>query len=50
MDCKDNCKKEYSGRYDAYYCETCNRWLEDTCDEPECEFCAGRPLVPGKDE
>lgn len=46
MDCKETCKKEFSEEYDAYYCETCNQWLEDPCDDPTCEFCTARPLTP----
>jgi hypothetical protein len=48
MDSGHNCEetKAYSAEYDTYYCESCNEWLEDRCDEPECEFCTGRPPTP----
>jgi len=46
MPCDNNCKKAYSEQYDAYYCETCNKWTEDKCDDPECEFCLARPATP----
>ncbi len=46
MPCDDNCKKAYSEQYDAYYCENCNKWTEDKCDDPECEFCPARPATP----
>jgi uncharacterized protein (DUF1778 family) len=35
-----------SERWDAYYCPVCNEWLERRCDDPTCEFCAGRPERP----
>ena len=46
MPCGLDCKSTYSEEYDAQYCETCNEWLEDTCDDPTCEFCIKRPLTP----
>lgn len=36
--------QKYSEQYDAYYDEQTNEWLEDTCDDPECEYCVGRPV------
>jgi hypothetical protein len=36
----------YSVRWDAFYCPTCNKWLEGRCYDDECEFCAERPLEP----
>jgi hypothetical protein len=38
--------KNYSKEYDAYYCEKCNAWLEDVCDDPKCEYCVNRPKNP----
>jgi len=35
-----------SEEHDAYYCPACNQWLENKCDDPACEFCAGRPERP----
>jgi hypothetical protein len=32
--------------YDAYYCEKCNAWLEEACDDPNCMFCKNRPEKP----
>lgn len=32
--------------YDALYCPNCNEWKEEACDNPNCEYCAGRPLKP----
>lgn len=36
----------YSQRYDSFFCMPCNRWLEQQCSEPVCEFCAGRAKEP----
>jgi hypothetical protein len=44
MDC--NSKKCYSEQYDAHFCETCNKWLEEPCADPTCEFCTIRPEKP----
>ena len=48
MDSGHNCEltQKYSVEYDTYYCEECNKWLEDTCDDRECLFCPSRPLTP----
>ena len=35
-----------SERYDAYYCASCNIWLEGGCGDLECEFCSNRPINP----
>ena len=34
---------QYSNKYDSYYCELCNKWLEEKCSDTECDFCAIRP-------
>lgn len=51
MDSGHNCEntKQYSEQYDAYYCAECNVWLEDKCDDVDCEFCPGRPDHPVND-
>jgi hypothetical protein len=51
MDSGHNCEqtKEYSEKYDAYYCVSCNEWLEDICTDRDCEFCKIRPLTPQKE-
>lgn len=36
----------YSEKYDAYYNEETNQWLESRCDDPTCEFCVDRPTRP----
>lgn len=40
---------QYSYKYDSYYCELCNEWLEKKCKDPECEFCNVRPEKPSQD-
>lgn len=47
----DNCEKcgsekKYSQKYDAFYCESCDIWLEKLCADWDCEFCANRPEKP----
>lgn len=44
--CSCDSMKKYSDEYDAYYCELCNKWTEDKCDDPTCEFCTKRPSFP----
>jgi len=39
-------KRKYSDEYDAYYCDSCNKWLEAKCNHPECEYCPNRPENP----
>ena len=48
----NHCKTvvHYSDAYDAFYCEKCNEWLDKACNDPFCEFCAGRPKHPLKKE
>lgn len=43
-----NCEetRKYSKEFDAYYCESCNKWLEDTCIDVDCVYCNNRPLTP----
>lgn len=54
MDVKSNLceqcgsERQYSNKYDAYYCELCNKWLEETCDDVECDFCPTRPEKPSQ--
>jgi len=35
--------KKYSEKHDAYYDADTGEWLDDVCDDPECEHCVGRP-------
>lgn len=38
----------YSEEYDTYYNEETNEWVEDKCDDPNCEFCVNRPDKPSE--
>lgn len=33
-------------RFDAYYCDYCDIWLEPGCGETDCKFCMDRPERP----
>ena len=35
--------KQYSEKFDAYYDDETGEWLETKCDDPNCEYCVGRP-------
>ena len=35
--------KRYNERFDAYYETDTNQWLEDKCDDLDCDYCSGRP-------
>lgn len=35
-------RPSYSVRYDAYYCASCDIWLEPVCTSPLCTYCAHR--------
>jgi len=38
----------YSEKFDAYYCERCNIWLEEKCIDPLCSVCTIRTIRPIK--
>lgn len=40
--------REYSEKYDAYYCPSCLYWLEKICPDRDCTFCKNRPKYPKK--
>ena len=40
--------QRYSEQYDAYYDEQTNEWLEDICDDPDCDLCIGMHGRPEK--
>lgn len=48
----DICKEElkWCAIHAAHYCDRCNRWIQETCGHPACDFCNGRPEKPLKDE
>jgi hypothetical protein len=41
--------KKYSENNDSYYDEQTNEWLEDICDDPDCDLCVGRTPTPMTD-
>jgi hypothetical protein len=42
--------RQYSQKYDAYFCAKCDVWVESRCGDPDCEFCRGRPDKPSLEE
>lgn len=32
--------------YDAYFCPSCNDWLESKCGDPSCLYCSNRSDKP----
>jgi hypothetical protein len=40
--------KTYSEKHDATYDEEKDIWLEDKCDDPNCEYCKDRPDKPSE--
>lgn len=36
----------YHEAFDAYFCASCNTWLEDPCGDPNCASCSSRPSAP----
>ena len=36
----------YYDKHDAYFCPSCNIWLEGRCSDPDCNYCSGRPRTP----
>lgn len=42
------CKRprSYSYAWDAFYCENCNKWLEEVCEDSTCIFCLKRKETP----
>lgn len=43
-ECK--CVGILSEKYDAYFCEHCNIWLESACPDSTCTYCKPRPSKP----
>lgn len=35
-------------RYDAACCISCDIWLDEACDDPDCPYCVGRPATPSE--
>ena len=45
----DNTNKDYSAKYDAFFCVACDLWLEKACSDPECSsHCYERPFKPSE--
>lgn len=36
----------YCVEHDADHCSFCDKWLENACKDPQCEFCKDRPDKP----
>lgn len=36
----------YNDEFDSSYCAECNEWREESCSDPNCEYCQGRPEKP----
>lgn len=46
-------RKSYSGKYDAYFCKSCDEWKEKkmNCGDLACQFCIlERPPKPSQDD
>lgn len=42
--CMSEVKYHYT--FDAFYCKECDKWLESTCPDTDCEYCKERPEKP----
>lgn len=40
--------KKYCERYDAYYEDSKDLWLEDKCPDINCHYCKNRPNKPSE--
>jgi hypothetical protein len=36
----------YFNDYDAFFCASCNKWLEPQCSDKTCNYCKHRPIKP----
>lgn len=34
--------------YDSYFCESCDTWAENKCNDEHCLFCVDRPDKPSE--
>jgi len=55
LDCHDNKNlqktkeaKRYNKEYDSFYDDKKDIWLEEKCDQKNCEFCKNRPSKPSE--
>lgn len=44
----DTCgsKKVYYEKYDANFCPQENKWIDNNCLDPQCDYCKNRPEKP----
>jgi len=40
--------KKYNKMWDAYYDSEKDEWLEEKCNDKDCEFCKNRPTKPSE--
>lgn len=45
---ESNWPTHYNNTYDAHFCPDCDVWLEERCDDIECDYCSTRPAKPSK--
>lgn len=36
----------YNEEHDSEFCAACDEWREDSCSDPNCEYCLARPEKP----
>lgn len=39
---------EYNEKHDAYFDKEKDIWLDENCDDPDCDFCKDRPNKPSE--
>ncbi len=39
-------ERVYYDSFDAYFCPSCNVWLEHGCSGSSCDYCRDRPTAP----
>jgi hypothetical protein len=44
--CECGSEKVYYEKYDAKFCPKENKWLENGCSDPGCDYCKSRPKTP----
>ena len=37
---------KYNKQFDSYYCEDCNIWINNFCQDVPCDFYINRPKTP----
>lgn len=40
--------KKYNEQWDSYYDDENDEWLEEPCQDENCEFCSNRPTKPSE--